>query len=133
MDILLTKAREQLHITNHAEILESVRTDLELIRYVYFHKDNSRRTSKYRNLLILLLECQITLFFSQARTPDKSWKWDTSAFRVSFVFAAPRCWNAIHILLYIILQPHRSSRRIQSKKQAIWFVQDTIDGREGPI
>ena len=35
VDILLTKAREQLHIANHAEILESVRTDLELIRYVY--------------------------------------------------------------------------------------------------
>ena len=35
VDILLTKAREQLHIANHAEILESVRTDLELIRYVF--------------------------------------------------------------------------------------------------
>ena len=34
VDLLLTKAREELHITNHAEILESVRTDLELIRYV---------------------------------------------------------------------------------------------------
>jgi len=32
LDDFLTKAREQLHITNHAAILESVRTDLELIR-----------------------------------------------------------------------------------------------------
>jgi len=32
IDAFLTKAREQLRIDNHSEILESVRNDLELIR-----------------------------------------------------------------------------------------------------
>lgn len=34
IDAFLTKAREHLRITNHANILEAVRTDLERIRYV---------------------------------------------------------------------------------------------------